>query len=439
MIATEIRDVFRTADPTLPLQSGDERYVDCTAVRGEEDVVDQLFDTISWSQRRTTQLFTGHRGCGKSTELLRLKDRLEQADYAVVYFEADDLLDLNDLVYSDILIAIVRQIYTRLEEMEIELDPRLIEQIMEWFGEVIYEYESVESAEVALAGEFKIGTPKLLSPLAQMMAKITGQLRTGIESKQHVRHRLEPQISHLIDNINLLLAESNLRLQEQGKVGMVVIIDNLDRISFRSLGERNTHDALYIDHGEQLTSLGCHVIYTVPIAMFYSIQASILRGFFSDHLIMPMIKIRTRDGQSWDTGLAILHGILGQRIDLDRIFEEAALDLLCETSGGHPRDLMILVRYACRYAAKRMPKPITVDAAQKAANRLVSEYSRMIPEHHLSLLAQVHHDKQVKNDEEHQAMLHNLSVLEYRNGAPPWHDVHPAVLALPKFQALEDS
>jgi len=32
-------------------------------------------------------------------------------------------------------------------------------------------------------------------------------------------------------------------------------------------------------------------------------------------------------------------------------------------------------------------------------------------------------------------MLYNLSVLEYVNDAPPWHDVHPAVTQLPKFQA----
>lgn len=36
-------------------------------------------------------------------------------------------------------------------------------------------------------------------------------------------------------------------------------------------------------------------------------------------------------------------------------------------------------------------------------------------------------------------MLYNLSVLEYINDAPPWHDVHPAVTKLPKFQeALRD-
>jgi DNA polymerase III gamma/tau subunit len=51
-----------------PLPPGDPRYVDCTPVRGNEDVVTQMSSTIAWSNVHVAQLFTGHRGSGKSTE-----------------------------------------------------------------------------------------------------------------------------------------------------------------------------------------------------------------------------------------------------------------------------------------------------------------------------------------------------------------------------------
>ena len=35
-----------------------------------------------------------------------------------------------------------------------------------------------------------------------------------------------------------------------------------------------THDALYLVHAEQLKALDAHMIYTVPISMFYSIKAT---------------------------------------------------------------------------------------------------------------------------------------------------------------------
>ena len=112
--ARTLRDAFNAVDPAKPLEAGDPRYVDCTDVRGNRDVVQRMFDPITWSKSNTAQLLTGHRGCGKSTELLRLKARLEEAGYAVIYFEADEDLDVNDIVYSDLLLAMARRIESEL-------------------------------------------------------------------------------------------------------------------------------------------------------------------------------------------------------------------------------------------------------------------------------------------------------------------------------------
>jgi hypothetical protein len=126
-LAKTLKDVFNTANPT-PLQSGDPRYVDCTAVRGNEDAVTLLFNAITWSdQPATAQLFTGHRGCGKSTELFRLEKRLEDAGYAVIYFGADEAIDVEDVIYSDVLVAIAQQVYSGLQRLGVKLDPELVE------------------------------------------------------------------------------------------------------------------------------------------------------------------------------------------------------------------------------------------------------------------------------------------------------------------------
>ena len=63
----------------------------------------------------------------------------------------------------------------------------------------------------------------------------------------------------------------------------------------------------------------------------------------------------------------------------------------------------------------------------------------MVPEDHFEKLARVHLTNDVPNDADHQAMLFNLSVLEYANGVEPWHDVHPAAQKLSRFKkALDD-
>lgn len=437
-VARTLKDAYNLSNPVQPLPPGDPRYVDCTPVRGNEDVVTQIFNAITWSDVHVAQLFTGHRGSGKSTELLRLQARLEEADYVVLYFEADDDLDLNDLEYTDLLLSIARRVASDLKPKSIDLPEDLLKSVANWFSETLYTEEQRREVDRELAAEAKLGLglPETLPLVARLLARVTGQIKTGRAIKTEIRRRLDPQISQLIGNLNLLLDAAHARIRRQGKQGLVLLIDNLDRIVFRDLGDgRTTHHALYMEHGEQLRALHCHLVYTVPISVMYSDRATAVTAIFPDYQVLPMLKVRNRDGSDYPPGLGYLRDILASRMDLDVLFTPDAVDYLCRASGGHPRDLMILVRYACTYAPRDVwPRPITLEVVKRAEARLVAEYSRMIPEDHFPLLARVHLLKTVQNDDAHERMLYNLSVLEYVNDAPPWHDVHPAVTKLPKFE-----
>ncbi len=434
--AQTLRDVFRVTNPVMPLESGDPQYVDCNDVRGNEDVVSQLFDTITWvgEENYSHQLFTGHRGCGKSTELLRLKTRLEGAGYSVIYFEASEDLDLNDVQYSDIILSIARRVTIDSTHFGIDLDESLLEHVLEWFSETLYTKEQWRDIQRTLEAEASLGVglPPHMPLIAKLFARVIGQIKSGEQIKNTIRRQLDPQISQLVERTNLLLSEACNKLKRP----LVIIVDNLDRIALQEIShERTNHDIIYIEHGGQLCDLAAHVIFTIPISMFYSVRAPVLTSIFPDYAVLPMIKGRDHDGQSNELGMQALHQILERRIVLEQAFTDDAITFLCQMCGGHPRDLMMLVRYSTRYALNRWPRPIDLNAATRAVGRLITEYSRMIPEEHYPLLARVHLDKSILNDGAHRLMLYNLSVLEYYNGPPPWHDVHPVVLELPKFKA----
>ena len=74
---------------SLKLGNAEDRryYIDFSKVRGEK-IIDVLKRTISRSpsDKRTCQLFSGHIGCGKSTELSRLQKELTDQGFHVVYF-----------------------------------------------------------------------------------------------------------------------------------------------------------------------------------------------------------------------------------------------------------------------------------------------------------------------------------------------------------------
>ncbi len=452
-LARTLEDVLRATEPR-PLTQADQRYyVDCDDVRGDEDAVASLYTTIKTKERLpgrqaaappaelaySYQLFTGHRGCGKSTELYRLKSRLEKNDFAVFYFEGDEDMALDtDVRYTDILLSIARQTTREMEQRGLSLDEKLLFDVTVWFAEVVKSYDKWDEVEHILKVEAGVGlqTPPGLPFLVRFLTRLTGQVKTGDQVKYSIRQYLDGRISQLIERVNSLLRAARERLEQP----LVILLDNLDRIRPIESGLGGTDlNALYLDHGDQLCSLSAHIIYTVPISLLYSERATHLNNYYSSHVVLPMIKSRTRQGGTSFGGLDKLNQILARRIALDKVFEPPAVDYLCEMCGGHPRDLMYLVHNASKYALNRRSRLIKIEDARRAAASLITDFSRAISENHYPYLARVHLNKRIANDAPHRSMLFNTSVLEYYNGPPPWQDVHPAVLWLPKFQeALEE-
>ena len=107
---------------SLMLDNAEDRpyYIDFAQVRGGK-IINILKRTITRvsPDKRTCQLFSGHIGCGKSTELSRLQKELTDEGFHVVYFESTQDLDEMDMDLTDIMLAIARRVSQSLEESQI--------------------------------------------------------------------------------------------------------------------------------------------------------------------------------------------------------------------------------------------------------------------------------------------------------------------------------
>jgi DNA polymerase III delta prime subunit len=415
--ATTLTDAFNACDPAQPLEAGDQRYVDLSPGRGNDgNAVVQCRQRIVRSERPLVQLFAGHRGCGKSTELRCLQSDLEKENYFVAYIEANTDIDLEDTEPTDILLSLIRGLDSTLRDAKIEVRKKHLEEFTDWFAEVVLEKTTRTEIEAEVRSEAEVsgGVPLF----AKLLARFAGWIKTGRESKKLVRQRLDPQLSQLLSRADLFVKDARLAVQKAGKKDLILIVDSLDRIALKDLKDgRTSHEVLFIERGNLLNSLGCHMVVTIPLSLLFSPKASNLGAIFPDRHILPMVKIAERGTQTaWKAGRDLLKDLLQHRLELDKVFIDKALDELVAASGGHPRYLMTLVRYALDYI-----------------ERLVNDFDRSIPHEHWPLLVRVHEQQTVQNDAHHQLMLFNLSVLEYQNDER-WCDVHPAVLQARAFK-----
>jgi hypothetical protein len=127
-MTVDLQTFFRATNPgkTLAIENPEDRkyYIDFSSVRGGK-IIEELKDNIAGplADETTCVLFTGHIGCGKSTELLRLKAELEQAGFHVVYFESSEDLEMADVDIADVLLAIARRVSQSLDSIKIK-EPR---------------------------------------------------------------------------------------------------------------------------------------------------------------------------------------------------------------------------------------------------------------------------------------------------------------------------
>jgi hypothetical protein len=427
----ELLDNIYNAFTPMPLPAGDSKYVECREVRGDVEILQDLGKSIRRSRELTCQLYSGYRGAGKTTELLRLKDDLEQKNCFVVYFAADEEdISVQDVQYTDILLACTRHLLDKLKQANSK-------PIADWLHERFLDLKDILSTEIKVE---EVTTEAQLS----QFAKLTAAIRTEPSQRQKIREKVEPHTETLLKALNAFIADAKKNLPD-GKTQLVVIADNLDRIVpiFRDNG-RSNHEEIFLDRHEQLKDLNCNIVYTVPISMIYSRWATDLKDNYGIPQVLPSVMVKNQNGDPYEAGIAKLKETIKRRIepystlDLEtKIFEsKEVLEHLCQMSGGYMRDLIQLAQEAINRTEQL---PISAKAVQRAINEVREIYQRAVEENQWHTLAQVHKSKEIANDNLHRSLLFNRCLLEYRyvNSKGEkyiWYDVHPLISELPKFQ-----
>ncbi|WP_427156952.1 P-loop NTPase fold protein [Aliinostoc sp. HNIBRCY26] len=417
-----------------PLEGEDieKYYVDLSDVR-KTSAVDNVSTILDFQEPSdfTTILFTGHRGCGKSTELKRIQ-KLWQENYHVIYLEVNEETDINDASYTDLYLIVIKQVEFELRKLGLSFDKGLLQNFESWFKEITKETEESVEKSVSIEGE---ATLQPQAPfIAKLMVKLLAQIKGSDKQKTTIRQTLEKDLSRLKADINLLLGDAYVKLRQKFPQfkGLLIIFDNLDRVP------PTVADHLFFDYAAQLQELHCTIIYTVPISILCSPKNPLCQ-FDSNPHIVPMVNIYEFERDVChlnynQAGLDAVASLIEKRVDIDAVFaSRQELLELTKASGGHVRQLMQMMRSACQTASTKKHPKITAEDVEYAIKQQQFGFERFIPEEHYQHLAQVCINKDVSKDEIGQLMLFNTSVLEY-NGNKRWNYPNPVVKRNEFFQ-----
>ncbi|BAU07678.1 ATP-binding protein [Fischerella sp. NIES-3754] len=439
--ALNLQRFYQACNPSKTLVMGDaadrQYYIDFSDVRGCK-IVEELQRTIVRisPDDPTCQLFTGHIGCGKSTELQRLKTELELAGFHVVYFESSQDLDMADIDVSDILLSIARQVSTSLEAINIKEKSGYFSNLFREIGDFLQ-----TPIELSAEAELSLG-----------IAKISAKTKDSPQLRNQLRQYLEPRTNSILQAINEeLLDKAVQQLKQRGQKGLVVIVDNLDRVDMRPLASgRSLPEYLFIDRGEQLRRLKCHVVYTIPLALIFSNEYETLKNRLGGGIapkVLPMVLVRQRDGSDYEPGISLLRQLVLTRafpevpwnIRLNLITElfdhPQTLDRLCRISGGHIRNLLGLL-YSC---LQRQDPPFSQSCLEAVIKDYRDDLLLAIDEHVWELLLEVVNQQSVKGESDYQILLRSMFVFEYRDTTGRWFGISPALAETEKILAWQQS
>ncbi|AFY33698.1 AAA family ATPase [Calothrix sp. PCC 7507] len=440
-MAIDLLKFFQATDPSRTLFINNEvdrkYYIDFSAVRGG-DIIQSLQRkiTVFKPNEPTCTLFTGHIGCGKSTELLRLQGDLERLGFHVVYFESSEDLEMTDVDIADVLLAIARRVSQSLGKITLE-ETGKFNELLQGAWKVLNSEVTGVKLKLPTVGDVGYSAEKEKLSLAFGIGEITTKTKNDPTLREKLNQYLGPQKTQLLEAINRELLEPAIaKLKQQGKTGLVVIVDNLDRIDNRvkSWG-RPQQEYLFVDQGEFMTKLNCHLVYTMPLSLKFSNDYGMLtQRFPEDPKVLPMVPVKWPDGSVHAQGMALMQQMVLARAfpdlqpeerlnNITEIFDSVeTLARLCNMSGGHVRDLLRLLN---TWIMEEMTLPLSRDTLEQVIRSRRNEMTMPISDDEWQLLRHVKQRKKVSDDQGYQKMIRSRFVFEYRDGGESWFDVNP--------------
>lgn len=359
---------------------------------------------------QTLKLFlSGHRGTGKTTELLKLKNEIDETTcfFTVFCDLSDEELDVNNIDFIDIIILILEKLTETLKERKIDIPKANIEPFYNWYEQRITEInnQTDESASIEVEGKAGINLFSLFS----LVSKTKGKLSGSNSTKETIRKVFKNKFSDFSLKFNEFILDIKDYLLKNGiSKDLLFIIDGFEKIG--SLEDRKK---ILIDNSNKFVEIKANMIITLPIELFS--EVSKLKEFAS-HISFPLI---TLDNNSKERFKEFIY----KRIEKNLFDSEQTVEKIIYYGAGSPRETLKIISNAYIQAEREI---IDLKSVQDAQKSISEELMKYLDEKEISLLKQIYIKTKIPFSDELAKLLIKKVLLDYEDGLE--REINPILL-----------
>lgn len=308
---------------------------------------DELLRQIHRARDGGAWFFSGHRGVGKSTELLRIAHKLRQDDHFVVVADMGQRINLAEEISIEVLLLTMMAELSAAFEKQFGGQPLqrgYLQRMVDFFTRT-----NVQVSQVSLGmagGGAKADFTVLIKDDPTLREKVVAAARGSLGS--------------FVDEVRTYVKEvlAHVAVHKPGKK-VVLILDSLEKLRVSGVDAAQRYDAIqktFEVHADHLKYEGMSVVYSIPPYLPY--LAPRIGAYFGVSVCsLPHVKVFERPGPGVTrdatnaAGIAyMLDSVKRRYADCEKVIVKTQIERLARASSGSLRDFFRLVKIVCTKA-----------------------------------------------------------------------------------------
>jgi len=404
---------------------------------GLDDPVQQISTLIDFDGIESIRLFSGFRGSGKTTELLRLRRLLEERGYFVLYADALNYVNAAEPIeITDLLMVMAGAFSDALEE---ELGSNIAQ---ESFWDRIWRFLNTEINLKEAGAKVEYETPgKEVFGSVKTGLDLKFELKSATNFRKQLQGFLANKLKELKNNVDRFFEDGikQIRKTRGEDTQVVFIFDQLEQLRGTLQTEQDvirSVERIFAIHIDLLHIPYVHAVFTVPPWLKFVLPGTIQITLLSTVHLWNNDAQRTRCEPAW----AAFHSLVDRRFGEDGLRllfgkpeeRQGLVDDLIGVCGGHFRDLLRLLRDTVVRATSLPTLPVTAPIIANTINAARREFLP-IAQDDARWLAEIARVRATALPSTEATPVNRLTrfldshfVLYFVN-ADEWYDIHPLI------------